>query len=177
MSCDRLPIFPCRQYSYIRSIFTDTWSGGYGAATHIVAGIKTFQEFVERYAKSPDSWQHGHLGFMCGEPCNYDFVLHTESLQEDFISLCKELGLPWPIKLPSIDEGGNRPVPSTNFTRSIIDKINLVDASIFDQFGYQRAIAPFSPHSPMYDWLSNQDIRGQPRSLLRAYAAERPPTV
>jgi hypothetical protein len=114
---------------------------------------------------------------MCGEPCNYDFVLHTESLQEDFISLCKELGLPWPIKLPSIDEGGNRPVPSTNFTRSIIDKINLVDASIFDQFGYQRAIAPFSPHSPMYDWLSNQDIRGQPRSLLRAYAAERPPTV
>ena len=83
--------------------------------------------------------------------------------QDDFVSLCKVLGLPWPIQLPRIDEDGPHPVPDTYFTQPIIDTITRIDSGIFDQFGYRRAMAPFAPDSPSYDKLSTQDIRGQPK--------------
>ena len=74
--------------------------------------------------------------------CQYDHLLHPETLESDFVALLGQYGLPL-LGLPRINptkEANHKDklTPPVVFTRDALRIINDVDDAIFTQFGYTK---------------------------------------
>ena len=115
------------------------------SAAEILPGVHTFADFVTTL---PSRWTLSEsLHRACGDPCEYDFVLHTETLELDFINLLSRLGLPLmglARMNPTRDSQPERgPPPVADFTQEVLDVIHRVDGWVFSEFGYARRLTPF----------------------------------
>lgn len=89
---------------------------------------------------TPADAQSALIASKCGQPCDADHILRTERLATDWLAMLYNLSLP-PIELPRTNPTGvseHPSVPSTVFTREIVDVIHRLDANLFDEFGYQH---------------------------------------
>lgn len=83
----------------------------------------------------------------CGDPCTYDALLRTETLNQDWTKLLEALHLP-PIKLPRFNAVGAQPASDVaaeqpgetvdTLTREQLDAINRIDSWIFTEFEYPK---------------------------------------
>ena len=79
--------------------------------------------------------------------CQYDHLLHTETLESDFVAVLGHHGLPL-LGLPRINptkEANHEDelTPPVVFTRDALRIINNVDDAIFTQFGYTKRYDEF----------------------------------
>ena len=124
-------------YSFYRSRYT------YHKGELQGRGIRTFEQFMFADPSTvPRKQQSWDIRDACGTPCKYDYVLHTETLAQDWYALLEELGLPR-IGLPHVIPSGKRE-PPTLFTPAIAHKIEQIDRPMFEEFGYLKREAPFT---------------------------------
>ena len=104
-----------------------------------LSSFAAFMDWVNTSAR--DTTQSARVHRACGQPCQYDYILHTETLAEDFSSLLSNLGHE-PLLLPTLNE--RRPPPRGNatatFTPSIVKLIDALEQPIFHTFGYNQRI-------------------------------------
>jgi len=133
-------------YSWWRSLYTYGWYCEYAATCTL--GAESFSAFVHRLAPKAHEPQSFHIHAACGSPCQYDDLIHTETMKQDWLDLLNKYNIP-PMDLPhmnpSSSHNSNKPrPPPTVFTQAIVDIIHRVDASIFSEFGYpKRHDVPF----------------------------------
>jgi len=71
----------------------------------------------------------------CGEPCTPDFVLHTESLADDWAALLDTLQVPrYPLPHTNAVKAPYNGLYNTPFSRHTLDRINKMEAWFFRQF-------------------------------------------
>jgi len=135
-------------YRFWRSLFTYAWYGAY-SAIRIPAGVHDFAGFVLWARDHPEHSQSQSIRRACGRPCAHDFLLHTESLQNDWVRLLAALDMPL-VGLPRINPTAShdrtaRTAPPTVFTREVVDIIDNLEESLFTEFGYaRRTDVPFT---------------------------------
>ena len=115
------------------------------SAAEILPGVHTFVDFVTTLPSRLTLSESLHRA--CGDPCVYDFVMHTETLELDFVNLLSNLGLPL-IGLARMnptrrDQPERGPPPVAEFTQGVLDVIHRVDGWVFTEFGYTRRLSPF----------------------------------
>jgi hypothetical protein len=87
--------------------------------------------------------QSGHIRRICGDPCDYTFLLHTETLNADYLSLLAHLNLPVMQGLPrpahsSLDLSANRALVYTPKLATVVQEMEWL---LFEaRFGYSRLI-------------------------------------
>jgi len=138
-------------YGYWRSLFTYAWVGD-GSALGIPAGVDSFTGFVrwadaQASARSDGAFEHSlsfTLYLACGHPCRHDYLLRTETLETDWYRMLSTLELPL-VALPHSNPTKlyMRPPPPTIFTWEVVEIIDRLESSVFDEFGYVRREAPF----------------------------------
>lgn len=164
-------------YAWWRSNYRYSWVGTQSARKT----NNDFHFFVTQ-SQAKDA-QSAKIASACGQPCRADFILHTETLADDWQRLLQLLGWP-PTLLPrtnptSVRPDGSHP-PAVSFSREIVAAINTLDANMFTEFGYpSRTDAPFSleapksppppPHSP---FASVKETTPDEQSLLASPVAE-----
>ena len=140
-------------YHFWRSLFTYAWVGE-ASAVVIPEGVTSFAGFVRHAEEVATSWgNHGeweyslsvNLLLACGRPCQYDYLLHTETLTHDWLHLLRQLEMPL-VALPHhnpTNTTSRNPPPPTIFTTEVLAIINRLEASVFDEFGYERRTDEF----------------------------------
>jgi hypothetical protein len=86
----------------------------------------------------------------CGRPCTYDYMLHTETMDDEWVGLMKAIGLapkrlPRPVN-PSTSAGRGwlgATSPRTVFDEEVLEIIHRIDANMFGEFGYEKRLEPF----------------------------------
>ena len=153
-------------YSWWRSLYAYAWACSYAR----VCTKDNFVGFMRRAKSNGEVAQSTYIKRMCGQPCNADYYLHTERLQDDWLSLLTRLGLPLvglpengsnPTKSAALSWmdylhtnpinairttllGGSGEVPPTFFTQEVVDIIHSLDAPMFSEFRYpKRTDTPF----------------------------------
>ena len=132
-------------YHYWRSAFTYAWVGAYSAVA-IPSGVHDFDGFMRWAHLHPEHSQSRQIARACGRPCKHDFLLHTERLVDDWLSLLSALEMPL-VRLPRINPTRTdaRAVPPTVFTAEIVQIIDDLEGTMFTEFGYRRrADVPFA---------------------------------
>ena len=133
-------------YEYYHSLYTYAYSGTGMPKTHLA-----FEDFMKTYVEKAAPTPKAHYRYsqatritrVCGTPCNYDYLLRTESLTQDWAALLKAMRIPLreaAASLPRLNptttkRGGAKPVI---FTRRVLDIIDRADGMLFDLFGYAR---------------------------------------
>jgi hypothetical protein len=108
----------------------------------------SFDTFLYSVAEAPATLQSaisqsGHIRRLCGETCNYTFLLHAETLNADYLSLLGHLNLPLGQGLPrhplgSFDRCVNR---ARVYTPKLAGIVQELEGLLFEpRFGYSRHI-------------------------------------
>lgn len=115
--------------------------------------LKSFENFME-YVGSPafvhDGGTTGHGGWTltsrirhaCGQPCKFDFLLHTETLTRDWERMLRHFNLPHVALQHDNDSGASDgslwgAAPRAVYTAKTRRVVNALEAEIFDEFGYK----------------------------------------
>ena len=82
-----------------------------------------------------------------GQPCNADFLIHTEAMGEDWQKLLREINWPptaVPHSNPTAKTQHGKSPPAQVFTQKVLNAINVLEANMFEEFSYtMRTDAPF----------------------------------
>ena len=147
------------KYSWLESgpSFVAWWLSEHGERSKALrrqGTLQTFAHFMrwveaEGEAMTGGLSQSGRLHRACGEPCQFDRVLHTENLAVGWNALVEELNLPR-VSLPrlnAVKESGET-LPDTTLTNEVIGIINRLDTAMFSDFGYGRRVPNETLSSP-----------------------------
>jgi len=143
-------------YHYLKSLYQYTWVGEQpsGLKAYLTHNgeptdydrrhgtLKTFETFLhwldERGVHAtPEFTQQARVHRACGKPCtNYDFLMRTESLTDDWYDLVVEYNLP-PIALPHLNKAASTQTPpEAPLTATAAEIINRIERHIFIEFDY-----------------------------------------
>ena len=86
----------------------------------------------------PQSFIHRE---QCGQPCKYDFMLHTETMQEDWIKLMDKMGEPRTLLPHDVNPSGKG--QTFEFTPEVLEIIHRIDANMFEEFGFKKRTSTF----------------------------------
>lgn len=125
----------------------DYWWAFFSTTTAPSKSSKTsFCTFMHSTAAASATWisttsQSGQIRRICGEPCNYQFLLHAETFNADYLSLLAHLSLPVMQGLPrqaldSFDLSANR---ALEYTPKMATMVQDWEELLFEpRFGYSR---------------------------------------
>jgi hypothetical protein len=92
----------------------------------------SFQTFLEVQTKLPGVSQSEYIQRLCGNPCQYDYVLRAEALETDWIALLAQLSFPLR-RLPLGDEETRF---EEHYTPELEKMVERVEAFVFEHFRY-----------------------------------------
>eukprot|EP00747_Dinoflagellata_sp_TGD_P008036 gnl/TRDRNA2_/TRDRNA2_117666_c1_seq1.p1 gnl/TRDRNA2_/TRDRNA2_117666_c1~~gnl/TRDRNA2_/TRDRNA2_117666_c1_seq1.p1 ORF type:complete len:194 (-),score=1.50 gnl/TRDRNA2_/TRDRNA2_117666_c1_seq1:121-672(-) len=127
-------------YALWRSYFRYAWIGRCNGWHR--PRTEDFESFMHWVNETGQAGQSDHLREACGSPCQYDFVIHTESMSDDFEKLFDQLGLPRR-QLEHINPTDEAAPADQFFSKAILEIIHRIDGTIFDEFKYSKHTLPF----------------------------------
>jgi len=136
-------------YAYYTSLYKFAYAGAMFPSTRLSFGL-FMEHYVFNVAPTPRAHrryaQSDFIRHACGFPCKYDYLLHTEALDEDWQHLRTSESLSLPRKMPVNNTARFlRGVPPLiTFTASMLQRINAIDSILFDEFNYTRRTEPFN---------------------------------
>jgi len=98
------------------------------------------ETWVANRGTSPWEPQSFIMQEQCGKPCKYDYLLHTETMQEDWIKLMDKMGEPRTL-LPHDVNPTNGAKELVVFDDAALDIIHRLDANMFEEWGYKKRAA------------------------------------
>ena len=108
-----------------------------------------FLQFIENHGNFPDNrgtspWepQSFIMEEQCGKPCKYDYLLHTETMQEDWIKLMDKMGEPRTLLPHDVNPTGAKQV--IEFSSEALEIIHRLDANMFVEWGFKRRSESFN---------------------------------
>lgn len=96
--------------------------------------------WVAGRARSPWEPQSFIMEEQCGKPCKYDYLLHTETMQEDWIKLMDKMGEPRTLLPHDVNPSKGAP-ELVEFDDAALDIIHRIDANMFEEWGYKKRTA------------------------------------
>ena len=100
--------------------------------------------FLDGPGTSPWMTQSYLLRQQCGQPCRYDNLFHTSSMQADWLALMNELGEPRTLlPLPADKTRVTPDTPPTNFSHEVLEIIHRIDSNMFEEWGFAKRDRPF----------------------------------
>ena len=78
----------------------------------------------------------------CGKPCKYDYLLHTETMQQDWIKLMDKMGEPRALLPHDINPTVGK--ERLQFTKDVLGIIHRLDANMFDEWGFEKRDESFN---------------------------------
>ena len=109
--------------------------------------ITNFGSFMRWVNATPAVAQSARIRKQCGDVCKPDYVLHTETLKDDWLRMLQAEHLPL-YELPHVNQGQSSPEgigsafpafdQTVAFTPDVLDIIHRVDAAMFSDWGYAR---------------------------------------
>mmetsp|Transcript_21866 Transcript_21866/g.68696 ORF Transcript_21866/g.68696 Transcript_21866/m.68696 type:complete len:564 (-) Transcript_21866:136-1827(-) len=111
-------------------------------ATNATACLVTFGTFL-RHMRSHGAHmaQTAHIHRICGAPCLYHFLVHTETLDADWLALLGQLRLPLkPLPHVNVVDGSARRTHqlAAHYTPELARIVQEMELLLFDHFGYSR---------------------------------------
>lgn len=121
-------------YQWWRSLYTY----GYVCKAAAVCTKQTFAAFMRTMERQHHA-QSDNIKRECGVPCLADYYLHTETLEDDFLSLQRNLSMTPIVGLPITNPTSTHvSIPRTIFTREVVNIIHQLDARMFTEFRYRK---------------------------------------
>ena len=125
-------------YSYWASVYDYAKSGVATSVRASANDLRSMDAFLAWVRSHRFVTQTARLQRACGNPCAYDALLRTETLEQDWQRLLAGLGVP-PIALPRRNTNGDPDHHSSPaLSRAQLDQINELDAWVFSEFGYEQ---------------------------------------
>ena len=145
-------------YDFWASRFLFAWDCKYAKTCTSAFNIKDFLGFL-KFVKMRLHWGNGTLGSghspwepqsqlheqHCGKPCKHDFLFHTETMQDDWFALMDKIGANRTLLPQTVNPSPHGPqAPAIHFTSEALDIIHLIDANMFEEWGYKKRKEPFA---------------------------------
>jgi len=129
-------------YDFWASRFLFAWDCKAAKSCTSYFNIKTFIEFLRfvkrKGARSPWIPQSAIHHNFCGQPCKHDALLHTETMQDDWLTLMDKIGGER-TRLPKlVNPSSHAHTPKIEFTSEALDIIHEIDANMFEEWGYTK---------------------------------------
>jgi len=141
-------------YDFWASRFLFAWECKFALSCARSFGIQTFHQFLrfvdKRYPGHHPIWMPQQLIMIqqCGNPCKYDFLLHTETMQENWLELMDKIGQPRTL-LPRDVNPTKGMHPPIEFDTEALEIIRRIDGDMFDVWGQKERKEPFSLNANM----------------------------
>ena len=104
--------------------------------------IENNGNFPDDRGKSPWEPQSFLMEQQCGKPCKYDYLLHTETMQQDWIKLMDKMGEPRALLPHDINPTVGK--ERLQFTKDVLGIIHRLDANMFDEWGFEKRDESFN---------------------------------
>lgn len=135
-------------YDFWASRFLFAWNCDHAKSCTQYFNIKSFIEFLRfvRRKGVHSPWQPQsliHRNF-CGQPCKHDFAFHTETMQDDWITLIDKIGEPRSLLPRLVNPSTRTKAPAIEFTSEALDIIHEIDANMFEEWGYKKRHESFA---------------------------------
>lgn len=113
--------------------------------TNGTASLASFASFLKHMRSQPSARavaaQTHHVVRICGNPCQYHFLLRTETLDADWLALLGQLRLPLkPLPHVNVVDGSARRTHqlAAHYTPELARIVQEMELLLFDHFGYSR---------------------------------------
>ena len=138
-------------YEFWASRFLFAWECKLAASCTGSYGITHFHQFLRfidnhMRMKTRTVWHPQHIIMydQCGNPCEHDFLLHTETMQEDWLELMDKIGEPRTLLPQTINPTRTGNHPPIEFDAEALEIIRRIDGPMFDVWGYKERKESFS---------------------------------
>jgi hypothetical protein len=111
-------------------------------ATDRLATFTTFMRYMDGESWARDATQSHHIERSCGSPCNYEFLLRTETLGADWLALLGTLQLPLrPLSHVNVaNAASDSETRRAGYTPELAQIVLNLEAQLFDEYGYSREL-------------------------------------
>jgi hypothetical protein len=108
-------------------------------ATDSLATFSTFMRYMVSQKNGPS--QAGHIRRSCGMPCNYRYLLRTETLDKDWLAVLGTLHLPLrPLSHVNVaNPNADSEMRKAMFTPELVRIVQQLEPDLFVEYGYSRS--------------------------------------